>query len=47
MRRLSLMAPKVIERLAAGASARLEDILGQPLPMDWCEHVMLLHGRDS
>ena len=45
--RLTLIAPKVIEQLAAGVSGKLENLLGQPLPLDWREQLMLLHGRES
>ena len=40
--RLTLLAPQVVMRVAAGASAGLEDLLGQPLPVDWCEHAKRL-----
>ncbi len=43
--RLTLLEPQMVARFAAGASAKLEDLLGQPLPMDWREHAMLRHGR--
>jgi hypothetical protein len=36
--RLTLLAPKVVERLAAGDEARLDDLLGRSLPIDWSEH---------
>ena len=45
--RLTLIAPKVIEQLAAGVSGKLENLLGQPLPLAWREQLMLLHGRES
>lgn len=36
--RLTLLAPRVVERLAAGEGARLDDLLGRPLPIDWSAH---------
>lgn len=36
--RLTLLAPKVVERLAAGDEARLDDLLGRSLPINWSEH---------
>ena len=45
--RFTLMAPQVFGRLAAGASANLEDLSGQPLSTDWTEHAMLLYGQEG
>ena len=36
--RQTLLAPKVVERLAAGDEARLDDLMGRSLPIDWSEH---------
>lgn len=46
--RLTLLAPKVVERLAVGDDARLDDLLGKSLPIEWGEHerfAFLASGR--
>ena len=44
--RLTLLDPRIAARLAAGASTGtgLEDLVGRPVPMVWCEHMKLLQG---
>lgn len=43
--RLTLLEPQMVVRLAGGSSAGLEDLLGQPVPMDWSEHMKRLQSR--
>ncbi len=45
--RLTLIGPKVIEQLAAGVSGKLENLMGQPLPLAWREQLMLFHCREN
>ena len=47
--RLTLLDPRVAARLAAGATTGtgLADLVGQPVPMVWCEHMKLLQGEEN